>query len=147
MTEIFTLHEFEAALPKPWWPISLYEEYAYEIEIPNGNRIFICSSVPRGACKCEDTGKNSIRHWLVGPTGDPIAPKLKGHTKRTKGWRDNMKASIRDLYKMGLCCKPCSCGKGRYTIFRRKDGERKGDLFLMCSACKAFKWLDEVIRG
>jgi len=146
----FTREQFEAALPQG---VSIHGtlvfsegvvdgEYCYRIPVVSfrtnvGLYIAIRSSVKADGHSA-DTGEDSIRLYLMCPTG-PVASKLTKYVTRVKGWEQRMTVQLRTLYKIGLSLKPClSCGALRHAFIagKGKDAkakpENKGRLFQRC---------------
>lgn len=149
--ERFTKDEFEAALPRHkdtgdtmWTPNGCVSgEYEYFIKVRDGVFVKVRSSVRQDGVAA-DTGKDSIRAWLVGEDAQPLGAKLLSHTTRLPGWQDRMDKILKELWKRGMSLQNCpSCDKpmGYYKV--KKDGENKGRLFTKCWDHNHFSWLDE----
>lgn len=139
MVEIFTRHEFEAALPKHkttgeklWTPVGLYlGEYTYVLPVKDGVSIMIRSSIGASGVSA-DTGEDSIRMWLINPvTLSPVGSKVSNYITRVTGWQTRLLAQLRLLYTLASKVRPCSCG-GNVQIFKTKQGANKDKLFLAC---------------
>jgi len=150
----FTKEQFESALPihkdtnEPLW-ISLSiknQEYAYLVPINGGAvAIEVRSSIDRSEIAA-DTGKDSIRAWLVDTeTGRPIGSKVSRWTTRVPGWENRLTDVLRTLWQWRMRAGDCpECGepKGIYKV--KKEGKNKGRPFANCRACdNGFVWLDE----
>lgn len=163
-TEIFTKEQFEKALPHDkhsgnpaYHPYDGTSEYTYQIPIwgdddmPLPVSILVMSSIRRGRDHCDGTGGNSIRAWLVGPDNKPLVSKdsidQQRWVARTKNWRINMLALLRDLYKIGLAlgrCPQCGSGPMRLLVTKNEHSSNFNRQYLKCT-CGQFTWLDEAI--
>lgn len=153
-TEIFTIKEFEDALPchkdtqdPLWLRCSDFSEYSYILPVKPEVDILITSSIRRGMQECDGTGENSIRCWLVDSvTRAPMGPKTQRWIARTRNWRTNLHDNLHELYRIGLKLGPCKrCkGVGVVKMFKvKKEGPTKGKLFLSCSTKNCvFEWVE-----
>lgn len=147
-TEIFTKSEFEKALPRNSQNVEVWEstglqtgEYTYSIRINDSCAISIRSSV-RANGHCADTGKDSIRAWLVGNDDKPVGSKVQSYVTRVSGWDARMVDMLRKLYLMGRNVKKCSgCGSVTKIFKVKKDGPNKGRLFTKCDCDGSFRWV------
>ena len=107
--EIFTKQQFEDAIAAyDYKPLGVVQHnYAYDIDFGNPNaRIRVYSSVaPNGSSR--DCGEDSIRAWLVSPTGAVIGGKTQKYVKRTKNWRIQLAQMIHDVANLGRWIQPC----------------------------------------
>lgn len=161
--EIFSKEQFEKnALPvhkvtkQPLWKyIGLVDgEHAYLIALPNNNVGIEVRSSVRSNGFSADTGKDSIRCWLVDcTTKKPMGSKISRWTTRVPGWGERTKEVIRQLWTIGTKLVDCPTCKNtdptvdsRLRCFKvKKEGPNKGRLFLRCpiETCKHFEWLAE----
>lgn len=153
--DIITREQFESALPSGMWRgLGLVQsEYCYLLPVvrqsgePIGIGVFIRSSIgPSGVC--DPSGDDSIRCYLVDiATGKNVGGKVSKYITRLPGWRERLLSTLRLLYKMGLCVKPCpQCGKRLEPFVVKKPGANKGRTFLghrpKYDVCKHFEWLE-----
>lgn len=145
-TEIFTREEFENALPEGYWETAGMEngEYCYLIPINEDIKIFIRSSVRFDGLAAE-TGKDSIRAWLVDSEGKALGSKVQKWIQRVPGWEIRLLDMLRTLWdwahKAGYCSN-CNVPKKIFKV--RKEGENKGRVFATCKQCndkEQWKWL------
>jgi hypothetical protein len=146
---------FEAALPvvreghenagqRLWEELGLEEnEYTYWVKVTDTAFIKIRSSVrPNGVAA--ETGKDSIRIWLVDPDGKPLGNKIKSHISRVNGWEKRMTDALRELWKRHVAAGNCPrCGRAMGVWKVKKDGKNKGRLFAKCRDHGHFFWLDQ----
>ena len=157
MTEIFSIEQFQSALPvdkqthQQLWegPAVLYGELTYSLEVNEAVTILIMSSIRDGMTHCDGTGKNSIRAWLADALDltQPLAGKDKRWIARTVNWRDNLNDTIRNLWRVGVqlgSCPKCNHQTTHYLKVK-KDGPNKDRHFIACPdrECGYFKWAEK----
>lgn len=146
--ERFTKEQFEGALPKGYWTElgMLDGEYSYVVKVSPIVNIMVRSSIHYDGLAA-DTGKDSIRCWLVNENSEPIGNKLQSYVTRVKGWQTRLLDELRELWRMGSkASKPCVVCGSRLGVFTvKKDGPNKGRKFLKCqnTSCGDFSWLEE----
>lgn len=143
--DIFTLAQFEAALPrhnKTGAPLchckGLVEgEYEFFMPIDEASGIVIRSSIGRDGISA-DTGEDSIRAWLADLTGAPLGSKVSRWTTRISGWDKRLADVLRTLWswrkKAGNCP---NCGAPKQVFKVKKEGPNKGRIFAKCGICGA----------
>lgn len=148
--DIFTKDQFEAALPVNkntgavlWTAMGMQlGEYTYRIAVNPVCSIEIRSSIHSNG-RSAQTGKDSIRAWLVDAEGKPVGSKVQSYVTRVSGWEQRLVDMLRKLYVMGqhvVMCNTCSTLVGIYKV--KKDGENKGKLFVKCKCSSSFKWVE-----
>lgn len=153
MIDQFTKEQFEAALPKHKETGEALAESAglvngeetYRMTVRDGVHIMIRSSVrPNGIAA--ETGKDSIRAWLVNDENGPLGSKIQSHVTRVSGWDERLNKILRELWKRGQGIIDCPvCGKPQGVWKVKKDGANKGRLFGKCTEHGFFRWMDEPI--
>lgn len=154
--QIFTLKEFEEALPKHkihGQPLAKHVglvegEHEFRMPIDGDVSITIRSSIGTSGISA-DTGKDSIRAWLTDTAGTPLGSKVSRWTTRLPGWDERLKDVLRTLWSWRLAAGNCSCCGNPKHIFKvKKAGPNKGRVFTKCSVCEnahkpnGFKFLD-----
>lgn len=158
MTERFNLNQFQDALPvnkntgqKLWKSLGLDKgEYSFEIPVNSVCSILIRSSIDHSGF-CADSGKDSIRTWLVNPANQsPVGSKLSLYTTRVSGWEERMTNQLRKLFRLAKQVKTCQCGEVVKIFKIKKEGPNKGKFFTCCadSACRInpFQFLDDDLQ-
>jgi len=151
MIERYSKEQFENALPRHketgealWMEAGIVDaEYTYRLPIREGVEIMVRSSVkPTGIAA--DTGKDSIRAWLVSSDLSPLGSKILSYTTRMPGWELRMKAVLQELWRRGqniMDCPKCNNPMGVFQV--KKEGKNKGRLFMKCWDHGFFTWMDE----
>lgn len=86
--EQFGLQEFIDAL-KPYTtegPKFVQGEFVWYVSATHGNKIVVRSSIGLDG-KSAGAGEDSIRCWLTGDDGMPLAHKLQKYVTRVNGWQ------------------------------------------------------------
>lgn len=154
--EIFTLKQFEDALPKhktTGQPLCICQgmvegEFQYYMKIDEYAGITIRSSVgPSGYSA--DTGDDSIRAWLTDHDSNPLGSKVSRWTNRLPGWDVRLCNVLRTLWQWRKQAGDCPHCKTPLKIFKvRKAGPNKGRVFAKCDVCEQqhrpnhWTWLD-----
>lgn len=157
--EIFTLPEFESALPchkdtgaKLWTPAGIIQgEHCYLLRpLPSSPfAILVRSSIGTSGTSAE-CGEDSIRAMIVAvDTLKPHGGKVARWTTRLPGWQERLTDKVlRPLSRMLAAIIRCP-GCGAYVVpFKvKKEGPNKGRLFVSCRAdgCRApfYSFLDD----
>lgn len=146
--EVFTSEEFEAALPvhretgkKLWERVGLVQgEETYRVIVTRDIFIEVRSSIGLNG-RSADTGKDSIRAWLVDAEGQPLGSKVNSWTQRTSGWQGRLIDILRELWrqarKAGYCPK-CKIPNGVYQV--KKKNKNRGRFFKKCRQCGGGGW-------
>lgn len=146
MIDQFTKEEFEAYLSqhKPFESLGLVDsEYSYLLPLDGQVSITIRSSVKSDGTSA-DTGKDSIRVWLVDSNGKPLGSKVSKWTNRLPGWKNRLTEVIKTICQWRAAagdCPECDRPKGIYKV--KKSGPTKGRIFAKCKQHNHFTWLDE----
>lgn len=145
MIETFTKEKFENNLPinnvtkqAMWQSLGLIDgEFVYTLPINSSATILIRSSVKQSGYSAE-TGKDSIRIWLVDPiTNQPVGSKISSYITRVFGWEIRLVTQLRMMYKLGKKVHACECGKGPVRVLKvKKEGPNQGKFFTACSDFK-----------
>lgn len=154
MIDSFSATEFEAALPvhkvsgkRLFESLGIVDgEYTYFVPVSENAGIVVRSSVKSDGYSAE-TGKDSIRLWLVDPKEHtPIGSKLSKYVTRVPGWEERLTAQLRILYRYALQVKQCKCGDTIVPFKVTKDGPNKGRFFWKCRnrECQnnTFEWIE-----
>lgn len=140
--EIFSKTEFENALPKskttgqPLWTHKglVQGEHAYAIDVQNPRvQIIVRSSVHANGLSA-NTGEDSIRAWLIDPSGRPLGAKIQKYVTRVAGWQGRMIDMLRKLAKLAKKIRQCPRCTNSLGIVKIKKGTNAGKLALTCSA-------------
>jgi len=144
MIDQFTLEDFERFLEnhRPCEPLGLIDdEHCYKLILDGQSAIMLRSSIGADG-KAKESGKDSIRLWLVGNDDKPIGSKLDNWTNRVNGWQDRLFDKIYKLAKRRMLAGDCrDCGKPFGIYKRKKDGK----LFVKCFPCS--KRLNKNVNG
>jgi hypothetical protein len=147
--EIFSKITFENALPKHkdtgeklCREAGLIQgEYCYWLNFgsPHAEILIRSSVAPDGFSR--DTGKDSIRCWIVSPgETKPLAKKLNCYTTRVKGWETRLVNVLRKLVPIAWKIKPCpKCGISMRVV-EIKNGSNAGKGALTCPAMENGKF-------
>lgn len=150
MIDHFTKEEFERALPKSKTDHSKvlwkYEgldkgEHCYSLLIDDKSKIFIRSSV-KGDNKSADTGKDSIRIYLVNNDNRPIGSKISKYITRVSGWQTRLVEQLRFLFRLRKLAGNDPSGNPMPVLKVEKDGPNKGRFFTTGNNAN-FKWLTD----
>jgi len=114
-------------------------EYTYLLKITDDIFIKIRSSVSSLGI-ANETGEDSIRHWLVDKEQKPLGNKINGRwTTRVPGWEERLISNLRRLWKLvqkaGYCTK---CGNP-HSLYKIKNGTNKGKIMSRCNHCDSWK--------
>jgi hypothetical protein len=159
-TEIFTRHDFEAALPchcrthTPLWQHQglIDGEHAYHVtpfpQHPTLAQyaVSVRSSVHADG-RAAGTGEDSIRAWIiVAETGQPFGSKISHHVTRVPGWQTRLTETLRRLAGIIRQIAPCPCCGQPCPVFKAgKNTNNPGRLFAKCTnrECRRphFAWL------
>jgi hypothetical protein len=143
MIDQFTLEDFEKFLEgqKPYKSLGIIDgEYCYEITLDGQSSIMLRSSIgPNG--KAKESGKDSIRLWLVGNDDKPISSKMP-KTQRVEGWQDRLFDKIKFLTEKRNKAGDCRDCNKPFGIYKRK---KDGKWFPKCFPCS--KRLNRNING
>jgi len=149
--ERFTRAEFEAALPdhkdtgKPCWLYGGVQggEHVYLIPVKDHVNVMIRSSVHENGVAAE-TGKDSIRAWLVDGHAKPLGSKIQSYVTRLPGWRQRLTKVLRELFGRGRTIRPCpTCDRPMGVFEVKKEGQNKGRLFMKCWDHGHFTWMED----
>jgi hypothetical protein len=113
--EIFTIEQFEAALPVPKkgpkferLPGLHYNENVWVLYMPHADLRILVRSTIGASGKSDDTGQDSIRIYLQYSrleNGSRVWREIKGfkapYTTRIKGWQDRLKVKIKQVSQQG----------------------------------------------
>lgn len=150
MIDHFTKEDFERALPKSKTDHSLvlwkYEgldksEHCYSIPIDEKSKIFIRSSV-KSDNKSADTGKDSIRIYLVNNQNRPIGSKISKYITRVPGWQTRLIEQLRFLFRLRRLAGNDSNNNPMPVLKVEKEGPNKGRFFTSSNNGN-FKWLTD----
>jgi hypothetical protein len=140
----FALEDFERFLEgqKPYESLGLVgSEYCYRLILDGQSAIMLRSSIGANGL-AKESGKDSIRLWLVGNDDKPIGSKLDSWTTRVSGWQNRLFDKIFELVKRRINAGDCrECGKP-FGIYKRKSDKK---LFVKCFNCS--KKLGRNING
>lgn len=149
--EVFDRDYFESKLPRrrgngqPLWERRADKgEWCYLVEMgsPEGVKILIRSSVSTEWGWSRDTGKDSIRLYLVDKQGQPVSVKLARWVTRVRGWETRMLAQMSEIRKLQQSAGACPhCNAPRKIFKVKKSGKNQGKLFAKCDCDNSFKWL------
>lgn len=148
--DVFTLEQFEAALPvstktgKPLWHKEGFVEgeYCYSIRVNEDVWIQIRSSVKEDGMSAR-TGKDSIRAWLTDGDNNPLGTKLQAYITRLPGWEGRLLEVCRKLWLRAVQLEMCpTCNRPMGVFAQKKPGPNKGRLFTKCFEHGHFRWLD-----
>jgi hypothetical protein len=138
--EIFTKSEFESKLPKHnktgevlWEHAGVYKgEHTYKLSFDHGHniKILIRSSIKTDGFSAE-TGKDSIRAWLIDQNSNVIGSKTQSYVTRTKGWDVRLVNMLRKLATLGNKIKPCPTCQILMGVGEGK-GPNKGKFYISC---------------
>jgi DNA helicase-2/ATP-dependent DNA helicase PcrA len=140
----FALEDFERFLEgqKPYEPLGLMNgEYCYKLILDGQSAIMLRSSIGANGL-AKESGKDSIRLWLVGNDDKPLGSKIDNWTTRVSGWQNRLFDKIFELVKRRINAGDCQkCGKP-FGIYKRKSNKK---LFVKCFNCS--KKLGRNING
>ena len=150
--EIFDIKTFEAALPTHkdtgeslWKYVGMVQrERTYRVSINPDISIIIRSSIDGSGLSAE-TGKDSIRAWLVNANDHPLGSKVSKYTTRVKGWEDRLTKVLRTLWEMAQAagyCEQCNVPNGIFIVKNGKPKNR-GRMFRKCPNCGGnWSWVE-----
>jgi DNA helicase-2/ATP-dependent DNA helicase PcrA len=140
----FTKEKFEKFMEgqKPYEALGLIDgEYCYRIILDGQSAIMLRSSIGANGL-AKESGKDSIRLWLVGNDDKPIGSKLDSWTTRVSGWQNRLFDKIFELVKRRNNAGDCrKCGKP-FGIYKNRNNKK---LFVKCFPCS--KYLGKNIKG
>lgn len=147
MIETFTKEQFETYLSQshtPYKALGLIDgEYSYLLPLDGQASITIRSSVKSDGTSA-DTGKDSIRAWLVDNAGQPLGSKVSRWTTRKAGWQNRLTKVVKTICQWRSMVGDCpDCGQPK-GIFKAKTDKNRGRIFAKCKNHDHFIWLDEI---
>lgn len=134
--EHFTRDEFVLALLQNDLPIKSYHafgEWVFDLELDLNKKdyIRIRSSIAKDTAA--DTGKDSIRIYLILNDYPAVNDKEFRWVTRLPGWDERMNAKIADLLNLYSRIGNCpECGRRRKLNRVKKEGVNHGKLFVAC---------------
>jgi ssDNA-binding Zn-finger/Zn-ribbon topoisomerase 1 len=144
MIDQFTLEDFEQFLEahKPYEALGLVDgEHCYKLILDGQSAIMLRSSIGANGL-AKESGKDSIRLWLMGNDEKPLGSKLDSWTTRVSGWQRRLFDKIYKLTERRLMAGDCKdCGKP-FGIYKRKADKK---LFVKCFPCS--KRLKKNVNG
>jgi len=151
MIDQFSRFDFESALPTDkndatkqlWKSLGVISgEHCYYVPIKPGVLIYIRSSL-RNNGQAAEAGADSIRCWLAADqSGEYLGSKPSRWIARTSGWRKNLTAQLRTLWKLGVQLKPCPKHPAMMHAVLTKNGKNNGRWFMSCPVCGHWEcWL------
>ncbi len=134
MIDQFTREQFEAYLEnhKPYEALGLVNgEYTYRLTLDGQCAIMLRSSI-KADNQAAESGKDSIRLWLVGNDDKPIGSKIDSWTTRVSGWESRLTGKIKELVQRRINAGDCQECKNPMGIYKRKSDKQ---LFVKCFPC------------
>jgi DNA helicase-2/ATP-dependent DNA helicase PcrA len=127
-----------------WQPLGLIDgEETYIIPLDGQSSIMIRSSIKLDGQSAE-SGKDSIRLWLVGSDNKSLGSKVSKWTTRLPGWQERTIEVCKTLTEWrGLAgdCPDCNKPKGIFKVKRRTVNQ--GRIFAKCDEHNHWTWLDQ----